>query len=107
MTWPLRDDAPGAMHHVMNRALGRRTLFETEEDARSFLARAADAVRRGEIRLHSFTLLTTHFHLIVTSVDGRLSASIGRTESEFARGFNDRRTRDGPLVRGRFRSKRI
>jgi REP element-mobilizing transposase RayT len=107
MTYPTRDDEPGALHHVMNRAIARRTLFEDEADMRGFLAQVAAAVHRGEIRVHAYCVLLTHFHLAVTSAQGRLSESMRRVQAEHVRRFNRRRGRDGPLVRGRFRSKRV
>ena len=42
-----RVDCPGMLHHVMNRGLARRTVFETKQDARFFLALLAREVRRG------------------------------------------------------------
>lgn len=53
MTRIARDDQPGSWHHVFNRAIARRTLFERRADFRYFLAQLAWAVRRGEIEGHS------------------------------------------------------
>jgi REP element-mobilizing transposase RayT len=89
----------------MNRAVGKRTMFEDESDLRTFLACVIDSVRRREIRLIAFSFLTTHFHMLVESVAGGLAAALRRIESEYVRRFNRRRDRDGPLVRGRFLSK--
>ena len=60
-----RRDAPGRWFHVMNRGIARRTVFESREDVRYFLSRVARAVRRGEIEVHSFCIMATHFHLLV------------------------------------------
>ncbi len=102
-----RDDAPDTWHHVMNRGVARRTLFETKADIRTFLARVALEVRAGRVEVHAFCVLTTHFHLLVRSPAGELSAVMQRVQNEYARWFNRARRRDGPLHRGRFRSKRI
>lgn len=99
-----RLDVPGSWHHVMNRGIARRTAFETRSDVRSFLARAARAVRRGEIEVHAFCVMTTHFHLLVRSPNGQLSEAMRRIQNEYVRRFNRSRRRDGPLFRGRFRS---
>jgi REP element-mobilizing transposase RayT len=102
-----RLDAPGAFHHVMNRALGRRTLFERRRDFRYFLSLVARAVHRGEIELFAYALMSTHFHLIVRSLKGTLSETMADIEREYVRWFNRTRDRDGPLFRGRFVSRRI
>lgn len=107
MARPPRIDAPGAFHHVMNRAVGRRPFFETREDIRLFLAFLARVVRRGDLEVHAYSILTTHFHLLVRSPRARLSAAIGWAEGRYVRAFNAKRDRPGPLVRNRFLSKRV
>lgn len=101
-----RDDL-GAFHHVMNRGLARRPVFESKRDRRYFLSLLARAVRAGTLELHEFTLMSTHFHLLVRSVRGELSRTIGRIAWEYVRWFNRSRDRDGSLFRARFTSRRI
>jgi REP element-mobilizing transposase RayT len=91
----------------MNRAVGRRPLFETREDLRCFLALLACVVRRGDLEVHAYSILATHFHLLLRSPRGRLSASMAWVEGRYVRAFNAKRDRPGPLVRNRFRSKRV
>jgi hypothetical protein len=88
----------------MNRALGRRTAFETRTDIRVFLALVAHAVREQRVEVHAFSILATHFHLLVRSLDGDLSETLRRIQNVYVRWFNRTRRRDGPLFRGRFRS---
>ena len=102
-----RLDAPGVWHHVMNRAVARRPIFERLEDVRYFLSRVAHAVRRGQLEVHAFCILLNHYHLLVRSLDGQLSDAMRRIQNEFVRYFNRSRRRDGPLFRGRFRSKPV
>ncbi len=102
-----RFDRPDTWHHVMNRAIARRTLFETEDDIRFFLSRLARSVRGGKLEVHAFSVMTTHFHLLVRSPGGELSAALQRIQNEYVRRFNRRRRRDGSLVRGRFRSRPV
>ena len=82
-------------------------MFETRRDKRLFLALVARSVRRGELRVLAFCVMTTHYHLLVQSVHGRLDAALQRIQSDYSRYFNRTRKRDGPLVRGRYSSKRI
>lgn len=105
MPFTLRNDSIGRFHHVMNRALGRRGIFETRRDARFFLSLLAREVRRGTLEILAFTILTTHFHLLVRSLTGQLSIALARVERAYVRWFNRSRRRDGPLFRGRFTSR--
>lgn len=102
-----RDDEPGAWHHVTNRALARRPLFEDQHDLRFFLSRLAREVRRGRLQVHAWCLMTTHFHLLVRSPTGQLAEAMRCVQNEYARHFNRRHRRDGTLLRGRFWSKRV
>ena len=89
----------------MNRAVGKRSLFDDEIDVHEFFGCLAMSVRRGEILIHAYSIMTTHFHLLLESLVGKLAVAMRRIESEYVRVFNRRHKRDGPLVRGRFRSK--
>lgn len=102
-----RSDEPGLWHHVMNRGLAKRTVFENALDMRMFLALIARAVRAGSIELHAYSLMTTHYHLLVRSIDGNLGETMRRVQNLYVRWFNRSRRRDGPLFRGRFRSRPV
>lgn len=88
----------------MNRGLARRTVFETRADIRSFLSLVARAVRDRRIEVHAFSILSTHFHFILRSLDGEVSESCRWMEQGHVQRFNRVRDRDGPLFRGRFQS---
>ena len=91
----------------MNRGIAKRTIFETAADYRYFISRLAYASRRGEIEVHSFVLMSTHYRLLVRSPTGQLSEAMRRIQNEYVRYFNRTRKRDGSLFRGRFRSIRV
>lgn len=102
-----RGDEPGMWHHVINRGIAKRPLFEDKVDVRYFLSRLAKEVRRGRIEVHAYCLLTSHFHLLVKSLVGQLSEAMRRAQNDYSRTFNRRHRRDGTLIRGRFLSKPI
>jgi len=102
-----RLDAPDTWHHVMNRGIARRPILESDLDRRFFLALIAREVRGGRIEVHAFSLMLTHFHILVRSVTGELSEAMRRIQNRYSRWFNRTRRRDGPLFRGRFLSRPI
>jgi putative transposase len=51
----------------MNRGIAQRTVFERREDIRMFLAWMAQVVMQGEIEVHAYSLMSTHFHMLVRS----------------------------------------
>jgi REP element-mobilizing transposase RayT len=91
----------------MNRGIARRTVFEGREDIRFFLSGIARAVRQGRLEVHAFSVMTTHFHLLVCSPMGALSEVMRQIQLDYVRRFNRSRHRDGPLFRSRFTSKPV
>ena len=59
-----RDDRPGAWWHLFNRGLAKRAVYETALDAQRFFDLIGEAVVDGDLEVHAFSLLTTHFHLL-------------------------------------------
>jgi REP element-mobilizing transposase RayT len=106
---PLRrpKDRPGGWFHLMNRGIARRTIIEGRADARTFLAAVARCVRSGWLEVHAYCLMTTHYHMLARSPAGRLADAMQRIQMAYSKSFNRRRRRDGPLVRGRYRSKQV
>jgi len=102
-----RRDTPGSWHHVMSRGIAKRTIFECRDDFRYFLSVLAREVRRGLIEVHAFALVQNHPHLLLCSPVGQLSRAMEHILRSYSRWFNRRRGRDGPLFRGRFKSKRV
>lgn len=91
----------------MNRGIARRTLFDHCRDMEVFREQLGDAIERGELEVHAYCFMGTHFHLLVRSPEGQLAEAMQRVQTEYSRWFNRSRRRDGTLVRGRYRSKRI
>jgi hypothetical protein len=91
----------------MNRGIARRTMFERREEIEVFLEQLGAACIRGEIEVHAFCVLTTHYHLLVRSPRGELGVAMQRVQTEYSRWFNRRRRRDGALVRGRYGARTV
>ena len=89
-----RGDVVGAIFHVFNRGRRKQPIFLEPQDFRYFLSLVAYAVRRGEIEVLGFVLLSNHFHLVVRSCGG-LSEAMRRIENEYARYFNSRYADEG------------
>ena len=107
MPRPPRCDRPGRWFHLFNRGISRRTVFETRADVRYFLACLARAVRRGEIEIHAYCVMTTHFHLLVRSPTGEIAVAMDRVLNAYVRYFNRTRRRDGSLFRGRYGARPV
>jgi REP element-mobilizing transposase RayT len=86
----------------MNRGSDRQDIFSDDIDHRRYQSLVRGAVERGQIEVHAHVEMTNHFHLLGRSPVGEISAAMHRIESEYARWYNDRHRRTGPLFTGRF-----
>lgn len=62
---PLRTAPGGLVYHVLNRANGRRPLFDHEGDYAVFERVLAEACQRLPMRLLSYCLMPNHWHLVL------------------------------------------
>ena len=97
----------GYVYHVLNRAVGRATLFDKARDYAAFEKVLRQGWERFGMRLLSFLLMPNHWHLVVwPSADGTLSTylqwltvtHVRRWHAHYHTGGT------GPIYQGRFRS---
>jgi len=104
MARPLRVEYPGAFYHVINRGNAGDAVFKNIRDREKFLEYLGKAVKRFSIRIHTYCLMTNHYHLLVETPDPNLSRSIQWVNVSYATYFNRKRNRRGHLFQGHFKS---
>ncbi len=107
MPRPLRVDYPDAWHHVSNHGAREQVLFADDQDHRLFLDLLGDMSRRFGVEVHAYVLLPDQFQVLVRSRQGRLSAAMRDLQQTWSQVVNRRHGWDGPLFRGRFKSRII
>jgi putative transposase len=95
------------VYHVLNRAVGRSTLFETDEDYLAFLKVVEQARSKAECRLLAFCVMPNHWHLVLwPKGDNDLSEYmrwLTVTHTQRWHSFHET-SGTGPLYQGRFKS---
>lgn len=104
MSRPLRIQYPGAWYHVMNRGNARQEVFLSQKDYETFLNLLGESVELWKIRIHAFSLLPNHYHLLIETPLGNLSRAMRHIDGVYTQRFNRTWKRDGHLFRGRFRA---
>jgi putative transposase len=97
----------GIVCHVLNRAVGRATIFETAADYAAFEQLLTAGVEAVPVRLLAFCLMPNHWHLVLwPQADGDLSVFMHRlTMTHTMRWHHAHRSLGtGPLYQGRFKS---
>ena len=105
MSRPLRFNAAGLWHHVMNRGLEHRSIFVDDLDRDVLLGLLGECRDRWAVRTHAVCLMSNHYHFLLEDPQGHLSRALRHLDAVYTQRFNRRHGRDGPLLRGRFRSR--
>ena len=94
--------------HVVNRGNNRCDIFRDEEDYLFFLLALRDASLRHQLEVHSYALMTNHFHIVATPrVATGLPDAMQVVGTKYVGHFNRRYERTGRLFEGPYRSSVI
>ena len=102
-----RQIAEGVPQHVLNRGAKKGTIFHQDIDNVDFLELLADAAERYPIDLIAFSLMKTHFHLIVKARSGgSVSAYMQWLMNAHIRQYRRRYSGvgEGHIYQGRYRN---
>ena len=103
----LRCTDAGYVYHVLNRAVGRATLFNKASDFAAFEKILREAHERLGVRLLAFVVMANHWHLIVwPSQAGELTTYLPWLTVTHVRRWHAHHhmVGTGPLYQGRFKS---
>jgi len=67
MARKLRIQYPGAIYHVMNRGDHGEDIFRDDSDRALFVRTLQECCDKTAWQVHSFCLMSNHFHLVVES----------------------------------------
>jgi REP element-mobilizing transposase RayT len=104
MARPLRIQYPGAVYHITHRGNERKAIFRSKTDPLQFLALLAQSLKTYGVRLHSYMLMSSHFHLLIETPRGNLSEFMRHFNITYTSYFNRQHKRSGNLYQGRFKS---
>jgi len=91
-------------HHIVNRGVARGDIFLKDSDFKKFLEILQEAKERYGFTLHSFCLMSNHYHLLIEIKRENLSLLARQINSKYAQYFNREYNRVGPLWQGRFKN---
>jgi REP-associated tyrosine transposase len=92
--------------HVLNRGVGRRTLFETDADYLSFERVLVETLRTRSMRVCAYVLMPNHWHFILwPERDGDLAAFMQQLTNTHVKRWKEYRGEvgEGHLYQGRYK----
>ncbi|MGH3065501.1 MAG: transposase [Gaiellaceae bacterium] len=102
-----REEAPGAIHHVVAKGNAGGFVAYDDYDRTNLFHRFEWVVERCRWSCLAYCLLDTHLHLVLNTPEPNLGLGMQRFQAPYAQSFNRRHTRDGHLFRGRYYSARL
>ena len=82
----------------------RSAIYRDEGDSALYLSLLLLTLERYAWELHAWCLMTTHFHLLVTTPEPNLAAAMQYVNARYAEAFNARYGLSGHLFQGRYGS---
>lgn len=104
MSRPLRIEYPGALYHLTARGNAREMIFKDDTDRKTFLAVLGKIVEHYNWLCHAYCLMGNHYHLLIETPDGNLSAGMRQLNGVYTQTFNRRHRRVGHVLQGRFKA---
>jgi len=91
-------------YHIINRGVERRNIFLESEDYNQFLIILNNVFKQYKIQLHTFCLMTNHYHLLIETTENNISDAMRKLNSQYPIYFNKKYKRSGHLWQGRYAS---
>ena len=88
MARPLRIEYENAVYHVTARGNERKRIYFCDADYRKFLQYIEEAKKKYAILLHSYVLLSNHYHLIIETPGANLSRTMHYINSAYTSYIN-------------------
>ena len=104
MARPLKLEFAGAVYHVTSRGDGREDIYLDDDDRQDWMAELSLVCDRFNWVVHAFCQMTNHYHLLVATVDGNLSAGMRQLNGIYTQRFNRRHGQVGHLFQGRYKA---
>ena len=104
MARPLRIEYPGAFYHVTSRGNEQKDVFKSQKDREKFLSYVESAVVRYGAVVHTWCLMSNHYHLLLETPSGNLSQIMRHINGAYTTYFNVKRKRAGHLFQGRYKA---
>ncbi len=103
MARPLRIEYPSAVYHITSRGNEKKLIFKDERDRWIFLDILSQVDKHYNWLCHAYCLMNNHYHLIVETPDGNLSAGMRQLNGVYTQAFNRQHNRVGHLFQGRYK----
>ena len=104
MARPLRLEIAGGLYHVTSRGDRREDIFLDDADRELWLTTLAQCCERFHWAIHAWCQMSNHYHLIIETPEGNLSAGMRQLNGVYTQLVNRRHKRVGHVFQGRYKA---
>ncbi len=104
MARSLRIQYAGALYHIISRGNGQAPIFADDTDKEAFLDLLTRVNKKYNLICHAYCLMNNHYHLVIETPDGNLSAAMRQLNGVYTGTFNRRHQRSGHVFQGRYKA---
>ena len=104
MARPLRIELAGGLYHVTSRGDRREDIYRDEADRLTWLSTLAHCCERFNWAIHAWCQMSNHYHLIVETAEGNLSAGMRQLNGVYTQAVNRRYLHAGHVFQGRYKA---
>jgi putative transposase len=97
----------GGLYHAYNRFARGEEVFSDPEEAIAFLDLLRELKQRDDLQVLAWCLLSNHYHIAVRTSAVPLSRTMRTLQGGFAKAFNRRWKRSGPLWQSRYQTRLV
>lgn len=101
MARKIRITEPG-FYHIVSRGNLKSNIFESTLDYEKFLSLISNIKKDFNITIHSFCLMTNHYHILLETHEKNISKAIHNLNNTYAKYFNKKYKKVGHLFQSRF-----
>lgn len=91
-------------YHVINRGVHKKDIFLEQNDFYVFIELLDFIKNKFDLIIHSFCLMTNHYHILLDTKQENLSQAIQYLNTNYSKYFNYKYKKQGALWQGRFAS---
>jgi putative transposase len=97
-----RRQVAGATYHVTTHGVAGLNVFPDDRCCEKFLALLAEATIKYQLRIRAYCLMSTHYHLLLTTPQPNIGRAMQYVNGQYARWFNRECGRRGHLWDARY-----
>lgn len=91
-------------HHIMSRSIPELELFLTNQDRDYYLSLIVKSAKIHQMVIVAYCLMSNHVHLLIHPMGGDISIFMKEINHPYAKYYNYKYNRRGPLFGGRFKN---